>query len=78
MEEKDIEFYVRKEHDKATEDTTKHYFGVNVENIEQGLSFGMCLSYERYLGEFYLYINLFKWSISIGRLSRENDNDEEL
>lgn len=73
MEEKNFEYYASKKYDDTTEEKAKHYFGVNVDKIEEGFSFGMCLSYEKYSGEIYLYINLFKWSISIGRLSREND-----
>ena len=42
-------------------------FGVRVEKMSSGWwSFGVCFSH--YGPETYMYIKLFRWSISIGRL----------
>lgn len=42
-------------------------FGIRVDKREKGMwSFGACISH--LMDETYLYINLFKWSISIGFL----------
>ena len=49
-------------------------FGVKLQKIRQGLSIGACLSYDRYFGEYYLYINLIKWEICIGWLSDEKED----
>lgn len=77
MKEKDFEFYASKENDNTMEEEIKHYFGVKVDKIAQGFSVGICFSYDKWLEETYLYINLFKWSISIGWLLRTNNNDDE-
>ena len=43
-------------------------FGVVVEKVWEGSwSFGMCLSHS-FDGQTYLFINLFKWTISIGKV----------
>lgn len=50
----------------------KAKFGIKIDKIWQGAwSFGVCLSHG--FGETYLYINLFKWSISIGLLVLVNE-----
>lgn len=53
-----------------------HYFGIKVDKIDCGYSLGMCLSVETFSKECYLYINLVKWSISIGLLSKCKEDDE--
>lgn len=46
----------------------KLQFGISVEKIWEGSwSIGCCLSHS-FDGETYLYINLFKWTISIGKI----------
>ena len=40
-------------------------------------SFGIYLTRDANLDEYYIYINLFKWSISIGRLLDYSHNNEE-
>ena len=46
-------------------------FGIIVDEIDRGLSFGVCISYDKYAKECYLFINLFKWCVSIGWLKFE-------
>lgn len=42
-------------------------WGIVIEKIwEKSWSFGICFSHQ--VNETYLYINLFKWTISIGKL----------
>lgn len=49
-------------------DKTK--FGIKVDKHSDGLwSLGMCLSH--FYDETYLYVNLFKWTVSIGFLYKE-------
>lgn len=52
----------------STEDNEHKRFGIKVDEINSGLSFGVCISYDKYMKECYLFINLFKWCISIGWL----------
>ena len=33
-------------------------FGIKVNKIDPGLSFGICISYDKYMKECYLFINL--------------------
>ena len=43
-------------------------FGIHIDKILEGSwSLGLCFSHS-FVGETYLYINLIKWSISIGML----------
>lgn len=51
-------------------------FGIKVDKIYSGLSFGMCISYDKYAKECYLYINLIKWEIGIGWLTFERKEEE--
>lgn len=45
-------------------------FGIKVDTMhEQSWSFGICLSHE--FNETYVFINFFKWSISIGWLWKD-------
>lgn len=45
----------------------KSKFGISISNISKGSwSFGICFSHDCL--ESYLYINLIKWSISIGKI----------
>lgn len=53
----------------STEGNEYKRFGVKVDEIDSGLSLGVCLSYDKYAKECYLFINLFKWSVSIGWLT---------
>lgn len=46
-------------------------FGIRVDKIDMGLSFGVCISYDKYAKECYLFINLIKWEVSIGWLTFE-------
>ena len=52
-------------------------FGIKVDKIESGLSFGVCISYDKYMKECYLFINLIKWEVSIGWLTFERKKEEE-
>ena len=52
-------------------------FGIKVNKIYQGLSFGICISYDKYMKEGYLFINLIKWEVSIGWLTFESKEEEE-
>ena len=44
-------------------------FGIKVDEIDRGLSFGIFISYDKYAKECYLLINFIKWCISIGWLT---------
>ena len=66
MEERDDFSYL-----SSTEDNEYKRFGIRVDKIEQGLSFGACISYDKYMKECYLFINLIKWCVSIGWLTFE-------
>lgn len=45
----------------------KSKFGISISNISKGSwSFGICFSHN--CVESYLYINLIKWSISVGKI----------
>lgn len=49
----------------------KKKWGIYVDEQWDGdWSFGICFNH-RYWGETYLYINFFKWSISIGYMEEE-------
>lgn len=61
----------------STEDEHYKRFGISLEKIDSGLSFGVCISYDKYAKECYLFINLFKWGISIGWLTFERKREEE-
>lgn len=50
-------------------------FGIKVDKINMGLSFGVCISYDKYAKECYLYINLIKWGVSIGWLTFERKEE---
>ena len=52
-------------------------FGIRVDKIDMGLSFGVCISYDKYAKECYLFINLIKWGVSIGWLTFERKETEE-
>ena len=52
-------------------------FGIKVNKIDQGLSFGVCISYDKYMKECYLFINLINWEVSIGWLTFERKKKEE-
>ena len=60
-----------------TEDNEYKRFGIKVDKIDWGLSVGTCISYDKYGKECYLFINLFKWGISIGWLTFERKRTEE-
>ena len=61
-----------------TEDNEYKRLGIKIDEIDRGLSFGACLSYDKYAKECYLFINLIKWGISIGWLTFERKREEEL
>lgn len=50
-------------------------FGIKVDKINMGLSFGACISYDKYAKECYLYINFIKWEVSIGWLTFERKEE---
>ena len=58
----------------STKDECKR-FGIKVDKIESGLSFGVCISYDKYMKEYYLFINLIKWCVSIGWLTFERKKE---
>ena len=62
----------------STEDNEYKRLGIKIDEIDRGLSFGACLSYDKYAKECYLFINLIKWGISIGWLTFERKREEEL
>lgn len=47
----------------------KHYYGFKLDEIHSGFSVGVCFSIDLWLGEFYLYFNLVKWTLCIGRFA---------
>ena len=51
-------------------------FGIKVNKIAMGLSFGVCISYDKYAKECYLCINLIKWEVSIGWLTFERKEEK--
>ena len=51
-------------------------FGIKVDEINGGLSFGVCISYDKYMKECYLFINLIKWEVSIGWLTFERKEEQ--
>ena len=71
MEERDDFSYLN-----PTEDNEYKRFGIKVDKIDWGLSFGTCISYDKYGKECYLFINLIKWGISIGWLTFERKRNE--
>ena len=71
MEERDDFSYL-----SSTEDNEYKRFGIRVDKIEQGLSFGVCISYDKYMKECYLFINLIKWCVSIGWLTFERKEEQ--
>ena len=52
-------------------------FGIKIGKIYRGISFGACISYDKYEKECYLFVNLIKWEISIGWLTFERKRKEE-
>lgn len=60
----------------SIEDNEYKRFGIKVDKIESGLSFGVCISYDKYMKECYLFINLIKWEVSIGWLTFERKKEE--
>ncbi len=53
----------------------KLVFGVNIDKIPKGMwSFGICLSHS--YEQTYIYINLFKITISVGRLLKPIKQEE--
>ena len=51
-------------------------FGIKVNKIDFGLSFGIFISYDKYMKECYLFINLIMWEVSIGWLTFEREEEE--
>jgi len=54
---------------------TGKYFGVETDKID-GWSFGACMSYDNWLHECYLFVNLFKWNIRIGVMNKKFREDD--
>ena len=55
----------------------KLVFGIAIEKMFEGdWSVGICLSHS-FDGQTYIFINLFKWSISIGRIIKYNEVQHE-
>lgn len=47
----------------------KAHWGCKVDKMRDGdYSFGVCLTIDGFYGECYIFINLVKWTISIGKL----------
>ena len=44
----------------SAEDEYYKKFGISAEKIDEGVSIGACISYDKYTKECYLYINLLK------------------
>ena len=59
----------------SAEDEYYKKFGISAEKIDEGVSLGACISYDKYTKECYLYINLFKWCICIGWLTFERKKE---
>lgn len=55
---------------------TEKRFGIKVDKISNGVSVGACITFDKSFGEYYLFINLFKWSISIGWISFPKEDYE--
>lgn len=50
-------------------------FGIKLDKMSKGWwSFGVCISHSP-LGETYLFINLFKCSIAIGKIYKEDSEE---
>ena len=58
-----------------TENTRKTRFRIKVDTNYGRWSVGACLSHWK--PETYLYINLFRWTVSIGMLAQEESEDYE-
>ena len=71
MEERDDFSYL-----DSTEYEYYKKFGIKVDEIDRGLSFGICLSYDKYAKECYILINFFKWWVSIGWLTFERKKNK--
>ena len=55
-------------------DKTDYGFGIKVTTQPEGVwSFGSCISHS--FGQTYLFINFAKWSISIGWLMKEGEEE---
>ena len=50
----------------SAEDEYYKKFGISAEKIDEGVSLGACISYDKYTKECYLFFNLIKWEIRIG------------
>ena len=50
-------------------------FGIKVNKIDP-VSFGIFISYDKYMKECYLFINLIMWAVSIGWLTFERKEEE--
>ena len=56
--------------DADINEKSDYHFGIKVDKQFQGAwSFGSCISHS--FGETYLFINFFKWTISIGYLFKD-------
>lgn len=55
----------------------KTVFRINIDKLEKKTwSFGICLT--RWYEELYVYINILRWSIAIGKLYKITTFDDEL
>ena len=59
----------------SAEDEYYKKFGISAEKIDEGVSLGACISYDKYTKEWYLYINLLKWRLCIGWLTFERKKE---
>lgn len=49
----------------------KKYFGIKVDKMSVGdYSLGACVSIDSWMGECYMYLNMFKWTVCIGVLTK--------
>ncbi len=60
------------------EDTLEHKHIHVSKHLRGDWSFGVCLTHDDSLNETYIYINFFKWSISIGKLAYLKEIKEEI
>lgn len=63
--------------DNLAKPKRQHHYGYKIDKMNKGdYSFGICFSIDSWLGEFYLYMNIVKWTLCIGRFA-VLDNVEE-
>lgn len=51
-------------------------FGVSIEKLEKN-QWSFCIGLSHWVDETYLFINLFRWSISVGKLQKSEESYED-